>query len=380
MSGEAELPEPDRIPGHPHPRETRRLFGQDAAEQGFLSAWAEGRLHHAWLLRGPRGIGKATLAYRIARALIAEGPGGPQGGGLFGPSVPETLNPPEGCPIAARIRAQGEPRLAVLRRTTSERTGRLRSQISVDDVRSIRRFFSLSAADGGWRAVIVDAADEMNVNAANALLKVLEEPPARAALLLVAHSPGALLPTIRSRCRTLDLRPLGPEALAAALAGAGAPVSDKEAGPLAILAGGSVGEALRVSAGGGVALYERLIALHGGGRGIERAGMVELAESVAGRGAETLYELVSRLTLTLLGRLARHAATQSGDATASPGEAALMAAVARSPAQAAVWAEAAARIAASISHARAVNLDPGQTIIDTFLDIDTTLAQARAAA
>jgi len=374
VSDAVEPPEPDRVAGHPHPRETRRLFGQETAEQDFLAAWGEGRLHHAWLLRGPRGIGKATLAYRIARALIAGGPDP----GHAGP--PATLDAPEGCPVAARIRARSEPCLALLRRTVNEKTGRLRSQIAVDDVRAVRRFLSLSAADGGWRVVIVDAADEMNRSAANALLKVLEEPPARTALLLAAHSPAALLATIRSRCRTLDLHPLGAAELTTALAQAGAPVAAGETGALALIAGGSVGEALRLSAGGGVALYGRLVALLGGGRGVERSGMMELAETVTGRGAEAIHELVARLTLTLIGRLARHAATGSSEAEAGPGETALMAAVARNRAQAALWAEAAARVAASTGHARAVNLDPGQTIIDTFLDLDATLTRARAVA
>jgi DNA polymerase-3 subunit delta' len=128
-----------------------------------------------------------------------------------------------------------------------------------------------------------------------------------------------------------------------------------------------------------VALYGRLVALLGGGNGVERSGMVDLAEQVTGRGAEALYELVARLTLTLIGRLARHAATGSNQAEAGPGEAALMAAVARNRAQAALWAEAAGRVATATSHARAVNLDPGQTIIDTFLDLDATLARARGA-
>ena len=374
MSDAAEQPEPDRVPGPPHPRETKRLFGQAAAEQGFLAAWAEGRLHHAWLLRGPRGIGKATLAYRIARALIADGPGPEQTG------VPTTLDAPGGCPVAARIRARSEPCLAVLRRSVNEKTGRLRSQITVDEVRAVRRFLALTAADGGWRAVIVDPADELNRSAANALLGVLEEPPARTALLLVAHSPAALVATIRSRCRTLDLRPLGAEALAAAMAQAEAPVTQADSGPLALIASGSVGEALRLSAGGGVELYGRLIALLDGGKGVERSGMMALADQVTGRGAEALYELVARLTLTLIGRLARQAATGSNQAEAGPGEAELMAAVASNRAQAALWAEASARVSASTSHARAVNLDPGQTIIDTLLDLDATLTQARGVA
>ncbi len=382
MSAETETPEPDRVAGYPHPRETRRLFGQDEAERAFLAAWAEGRLHHGWLLRGPRGTGKATLAYRIARALIAEGPGEP-GGGLFGEAAaapPATLDTPERCPVAARIRARSEPRLAVLRRGVNEKTGRLRTQIAVEDVRAVRRFLQLTAADGGWRAVIVDAADDMNASAANALLKVLEEPPSRTALLLVAHAPAGLLPTIRSRCRTLELRALGPADLRRALEQCGANLDPGEAEAMALLCGGSVGEALRLAAGGGVELYGRLVALTRGGRGVDRAALVELAEAAGGRGAETLYELVGRLTLTLIARLARRAATGAADGEAGPGEAALMARVAAAPAQAALWAEAAGRIAATTRHARAVNLDPGQTIIDTFLDLDATLAKARSAA
>jgi DNA polymerase-3 subunit delta' len=350
------------------------------AQQSFLAAWAEDRLHHAWLLRGPRGIGKATLAYRIARALIADGPVDGQLGGLLAPQVPASLDPPEGCPVVSRMRAQSEPRLNVLRRGVNEKTGRLRTQITIDDVRSVRRFLSLSAADGGWRVVIVDPADEMNPSAANALLKVLEEPPARTALLLVAHAPAGLLPTIRSRCRTLDLHPLGPEDLTAAMSAADAPVDQGEAEALAVLAGGSVGEALRLTAGGGVALYGRLVALMDNGKGVERSALLELAEAVTARGAETLYELVPRLTLTLIGRMARRAATGVGGAEAAPGEAGLMNRVARNQAQAALWAEAAERVAAATGHARAVNLDPGQTIIDTFLDLDTTLARARSVA
>ncbi|HUF85870.1 MAG TPA: DNA polymerase III subunit delta' [Thermohalobaculum sp.] len=368
-----EAPEPDRVAGHPHPRETRALHGQAAAERAFLAAWAEGRLPHGWLLRGPRGVGKATLAYRIARALIAGGPGG------LADAVPASLDPPEGCKVAARIRAQAEPRLRVLRRTVNEKTGRLRTQILVDDVRAVRRFLSLSIPDGGWRAVIADPADEMNASAANALLKVLEEPPVRTALMLVAHVPSRLLPTIRSRCRNLDLRPLGPADLAAALAGTGVEVGPDEAATLAVLAGGSVGEALRLAAGGGVALYGRIVGALGEGRGIDRARMVALADEAGRRGAEELYALAGRLILTLVGRLARHGVAEVESPEAAPGEAALMAAVARSPAQAALWAEASARVGAALSHARAVNLDPGLTIIDTFLDLDATLARAREA-
>lgn len=388
MAADDEVTEPDRVEGHPHPREAAALYGQDDAERRFLDAWAGGRLHHAWLLRGPAGIGKATLAYRIARALIAEA-SGDAGGGLFGepepPAAPATLEAPEGDPVRARIVARSEPRLFVLRRTpnpdaTGEAKTRLRTQIAVDDVRRLRQFLGLTAADGGWRVVLIDPADEMNRSSANALLKYLEEPPARCMFLLISHSPAALLPTIRSRCRTLDLRPLGPDDLARALADAGAEVPRGHETALAELSAGSAGQALRLVAGDGVPLYGRIVALLDGGRTVARGPMTELAEQCSGRKNAEFYRLVLQLMQVLVARLARAAATGAVPPEAAPGEAALMAAVARHPAQAVPWAEALATVGATTRHAVAVNLDPAQTVLNTFLELDATLGRVRAAA
>ena len=373
---ETPAPEPDRVDGHPHPRETNRLYGQEDAERRFLDAWAGGRMHHAWLIRGPAGVGKATLAYRIARALIAQ----PPEGSLFGaPEIPATLDAPEDCPVRQRIEARSEPRLFVLRRGADDKS-RLRTVITVDEVRALRQFLHLSAADGGWRVVIVDPADEMNRNAANALLKFLEEPPAQTVFLLVSHAPAGLLATIRSRCRTLDLRPLGPEDLARALADAGAEIPPGSETALAELSGGSAGQALRLVAGDGLALYARIVALFRGGRGIDREALTELAERCAGRANAGPYRLALDLTRILVARLARAAATGTAPPEAAAGEAALIAAIARHPGQAALWAEALASISATTRHAVAVNLDPAQTVLNTFLGLDATLGRARAAA
>ena len=375
---EAELIETDRIPGAPHPRETARLIGQGRAEAAFLSAWREGRLHHAWLLRGPEGIGKATLAYRIARAIIAEGPGASSG--LFGDApVPETLDIPASCPVAARIHAGAEPGLKVLRLGVNDRTGKPRTQILVEDVRGVKSFLQLSAAEGGWRVVIVDPADAMNRSAANALLKMLEEPPARVLILLVSHAPGGLLPTIRSRCRTLDLAPLSAGDLQTALAHAEVVVPAGQGEALGALSAGSVGRAVRLIAGEGLSLYARLVALMGDGR-IDRASMIALADFVTGKAGAETYPLVVDLTQTLLARLARAAAMGEAPAMMAPGEPELIARLAQTPWQAQLWAEAAARAGERFRHAGAVNLDPGQTIIDTCLDLDTMLGQARRSA
>jgi len=357
-----EGPEPDRVEGAPHPRETPVLFGQGAAEGQLLDALARDRLHHGWLLAGPRGVGKATLAWRFARAALAM----PPPGGMFAPDPPATLDVPPDHPVARRILAGSEPGLMVIRRGTDEKTGRLRAQITVDEVRRLRDFFGLTATEGGRRVVIVDAADELNPNAANAILKLLEEPPAGAMLLLVAHRPGALLPTIRSRCRVLRLDPLGPDDLAQAIAQAlGHPPA--QAAALAELAGGSVGEAVRILTGEGLALYARLIGLLAGLPRLDRPALHALADELAARGAEARMDLFLRLAELALARLARAAATGQPLPEAAPGEAGL---AARLGQPGAVWAGLAAELPARVRAGRAVNLDPAALVVDMGLRLE----------
>lgn len=372
---EEEAPAPDVVPGAPHPVAASALYGQEAAERAFLDAWRTGRLHHAWILAGPEGVGKATLAYRIARALIAarDTEAGRPGGV---PAVPETLDPPETCPVLARMRAGAEPQLRALKRSPSPKTGKLRVEIVVEDVRKLKDFFQLSIPDGGRRVVIVDPADALNTQAANAFLKSLEEPPAGTVMLLVSHRPGRLLPTIRSRCRRLALEPLGARALAMALAGAGQePPPPEDAEALAELAGGSVGRAIALGAGGGRALYAEMIAMMAGA-GVDRARLIALAEGAGGRDSDGA-RLAGELTATLAARLALYGAGRPPAAEAAPGEARLAARAAPDLAAARAWAEAGARASATLVHARAVNLDPIQSIIDIWLDLDRTLAGRR---
>lgn len=226
----------------PEPRANPALIGHEAAEAALLGALLGGRMHHAWLIIGPEGVGKATLAFRFARRLLA------------GPS--ETLELPPEHPIFRRVAAGAHADLFTLRRTVGSDGKKLRAEIGVDDVRAANAFLRLTPAEGGWRVVIVDRADELNRNAANALLKILEEPPARALLLLVAASPGRLPVTLRSRCRRLPLHPLSEEDMGRLLAAYLPKMPEKERARLAALAEGSPGRALLLRDAEGVALAE----------------------------------------------------------------------------------------------------------------------------
>lgn len=238
-----ELPEIDRVPGVPHPREMLSLVGQGAAEAAFLELYNANKLHHAFLLVGPEGVGKATFAYRAARFLLSEGER--EGGdALFGARAPETLEVSPESRTAHLVANDAHPDLAVLRRRYDPKTKKFRSEISVEDTRNTLALFEKTSAFGGWRVIIVDAADDLNTASANALLKTLEEPPARAVFLLVTHQPQKLLPTIRSRCRTLAFSPLAPadlRALVPAISGVAA--MDEAA---VVRAAGSVRRALRL--------------------------------------------------------------------------------------------------------------------------------------
>jgi len=240
----------------PAPRETTAFYGHADAERLMLAAYRAGRMPHAWLIGGEPGIGKATLAYRLARFVLAHpDPAAPA------VQAAESLFVAPDHPVARRIAARAHGDLLVLERTPGE-SGRLRTEIAVADVRGTTAFFGSTAGEGGWRVCIVDSADDLNRAGANALLKILEEPPSRALLLVVSHSPARLLPTIRSRCRKLALRPLAEgDVIAAAAASLGVPETDAELRKAAALAEGSVGRAIALHDGPSLALRETVARL-----------------------------------------------------------------------------------------------------------------------
>lgn len=379
---DANVPLPDRIEGAPHPRETPRLIGQGVAEQAFLEAYNSGRLHHGWLITGPRGVGKATLAWSIARFLLATPEA--EADSLFGdaPPMPDSLDVSPDHPVARRLLAGSDPGLYLVRRWgagTTDRDrekafeeGRFSQDIRVSEIRGLSSFIHLSSAEGGRRVVIVDAADDMNTQAANALLKMLEEPPARTVLLLVSHQPSGLLPTIRSRCRELRLAPLSPPDIAQALAQAGIDPGD-DAAALAELSAGSVGEAVRLINLGGVKMYREIVGIVGSVPRLDRPRALKLAEAAATRGAGDKLDLLLGLTDLFLARMARGGAL-GPPPEAVPGEAELIARLAPDAGRGRAWADCAQAIGARARHGRAVNLDPAALVLDTVFKIQQTAA------
>ena len=227
----------------PDPRANPHLVGHAAAEAALSEAMRVGRLHHAWLFTGPTGIGKATLAFRFARRLLA-------GGGA------DDLFLPEFHPVFRRVAAGTHADLLTIEREWDPKRKKLRGEIIVADARGIPDFLHLTPAEGGWRVVVVDGAEDLNHQAANAVLKVLEEPPPRAVLLLVCPAPGRLLPTIRSRCRRLRLSPLTEAEVAGLLDRYHPGLDPAERDRLAGMAEGSPGRACSLASGNGVGLAE----------------------------------------------------------------------------------------------------------------------------
>ncbi len=367
----------------PAPRANPHLSGHETAEQILFDAFASGRMHHAWLLSGPKGIGKATLAHRFARYILnrnAIEPEAPPPDSLFG-DVDEEKTEADASPLYTapettlfqRTAAGGHADLFCIERRVNEKTGKLKTVIDVDSVRGVGKFLSLTAAEGGWRVVIVDSADEMNPNAANAILKVLEEPPKNTVLLLVSHSPGRLLPTIRSRCRKLVLAPLEPEAMLALVQNYICGPDVNKAQKLAALSEGSIGRAVQLNDAGGVELWTEMNALLDTLPRLDVARLHKLADKAGRQGAEETFDTLAGLYRWSLERLILD---QSGHKAGGEGESWM----GRIGPEASLdrWFKVWEKSAHLVARAGAVHLDRKQVVLDLFLGLESTVNSPRA--
>ncbi|MBU1347440.1 MAG: DNA polymerase III subunit delta' [Alphaproteobacteria bacterium] len=322
-----------------HPRDRFDLSPSAAAEAAFVDAQARGRMHHAWLLCGPEGVGKATFAYRAARRLLGAATDISRG----------PLGARPGDPVSQLISAQSHPDLLVLERLSDG--GKVKKSISVDQARDLPEFFSKSPSQASHRVAIIDAADDLNMNAANALLKVLEEPPERGVLFLISHAAGRLLPTIRSRCRRLTFAPWT-DAAVADLIETKTELAGEEAARIAVMARGSPGAALDLASAANLEV-DRLAQAWVAAPAVERAEQMAIADGFRGAEGQARFEsLIDRLAAAVKARsLAEGAAG-------------------------AAWADLWTRLSDLPDRAAAINLDRADLLNGALADLARVKAQA----
>ncbi|WP_085034098.1 DNA polymerase III subunit delta' [Ensifer aridi] len=295
---------PDVLEGAIAPAENSKLFGHKEAEAFLAQSYRSGKGHHAILIEGPEGIGKATLAFRFANHILRH----PEPA-----EAPDSLGDPDPASIVTRQIASGASHnLLHLSRAVDEKTGRPKGAITVDEVRRAGKFFGQTSGSGNWRIVIIDPADDLNRNAANAILKILEEPPRRSLFLVLTHAPGKLLPTIRSRCLPLRLKPLEAGAMRQALAHLGFDVAGANAERILAAAGGSVSEALKLINYGGSDIAEAFEDILKGQGPSVRKSMHKLADILSAKDSETIFDFFSSLLTGRVMQSAREAA-HAGD-------------------------------------------------------------------
>jgi DNA polymerase-3 subunit delta' len=270
-----------------------KVIGQERAVEQFLSAWKSGAMHHAWLLAGPRGVGKAAFAMAAAERVLAE-----SAGPLF---TSPGLDSPADHSVGRLVAAGSHPDFRLLERLVNEKTGNLARGISVDQVRELGELFAVTPALSPWRAVVIDSVDDLEASAANALLKMLEEPPANCLFLLVSHVPGRLLPTIRSRCRRLELQPLNDDAMTSVLEGELPDLAPVERAKLLPLANGSVGRALAFASLDLAPIQEQALAILRDGDG-DNARRAKLAQLLGPKAAADRYAAFLDMAPALIAR------------------------------------------------------------------------------
>ncbi|WP_417694708.1 DNA polymerase III subunit delta' [Roseibium sp.] len=343
-----ETPEVDALPGMPLPREQTQLYGHREIEQQLLAAYRSERLHHAWILGGPKGIGKATLAFRFARFVMANSD-------RFSPEVraATSLHLDPTHTVSRQIAGGAHPNLLHLRRPWNEKTKHFKTELPVDEVRRTVAFFGTTASDKAWRICIVDAADDMNISSANALLKILEEPPSRCLFLVLSHAPGRLLPTIRSRCRRIDMPVLAPEDIQSglnALAPGDLPQNPKALQDLLKFADGSLRSALGLLSGDGLTINTGFTQLAETAPDIDVGKLHALADLVAARGKDDNWQNFHHVSRQWI-----HARLRQD--------------VGQTPARLASWADLWEKTNRATADAEALNLDRKQVVLDVFRNL-----------
>ena len=364
----------DQIEGYPHPKLTKKLFGHETKEKEFIDCYKSGKLHHAWLITGARGIGKATLAWRLAKFILTQPVKSFNANSLFSESNqqhPTELDEKSKESIETRILAESEPRLSVTRRSFDEKRKIFRASIRVDEIRRLNSFFSLSVSDGGSRVAIIDCVDDLNINAANALLKTLEEPPKQTIFLLISHNPESLLETIRSRCRELRLSKLSESNLLSALKQINLDMPEKDKEIYSLLASGSVGNSIRLVKHDGATLYRSILSFLNELPNLKGFELEKFIGTFEGSKNRDRLEILIELLNIAIARISKSGVLgENFTNQALANENDIFQKLCPNPTVAKKWAELAQTQSKNLSHGLSVNLDPGSLILDTFFRIE----------
>ena len=358
-----ETPEADKLDGCPHPRKTLNLFGHKKAQTEILNALKNKKIHHAWLVCGPKGIGKATLVWKMARALLTLEENAKNSENS---NSAANLNVAINNPIYKKTLALTEPKLHLLRRNWDLKTEKFRQSITIEDIRALKGFFNLSSTDDGRRIVIIDSADDLQIAGANALLKILEEPPAKTTILIVSHNPSQLLSTIKSRCRILNLKPLASTELQLGIDQA-LGIDSEINTSISELANGSIGDAIHLLNNRGIEIYERLCILFGSSPSLDRPKAIELASELTKmKSEESFYILISMLNI-FINRLALTGAGASPKVEIIQNEFSVLTKLSPNLSSAKIWSELGQKILNDAIKAKSVNIELSSVLLNLFL-------------
>ena len=371
MIDEEGNPLSDKILGVPHPKLAKKLIGHSTQKLYFLNSYISNRLPQCWLLAGDKGVGKATFAWLIAKFLLTtnQNPDDIKIE-LNGANIDSILAPQDGGTLT-RILSGSEQRIYAVRKGYNEKRKAFFKDISIDDIRNLQSYCSLSIADGGRRVIIIDTADDLNTNSCNALLKLLEEPPKNTLFLLISHQPNLLLPTLQSRCQKLLFSALSQNDLRAVVTTTGQEIGPAQEVPLSILSNGSAGVACRLLNSNSLNLYRDILNLASSLPNLNTKKATQLSQNYFAKGKADDFENFIEMMQHFLSRLCKTGVMQKPlSPNVTNDEAKIMTYLCPSLRSANLWAEAAEIALAKLHKGYLLNIDVESLIIDTFIYLE----------
>ncbi len=361
----------DKIAGAPHPMLANEIIGHSSQKLSFLSSFASNRLHQCWLLAGDMGIGKASFAWLIAKFLLTT---------KYQPAdlkidlnesnINSILEPQSGNTLN-RIISGSEQRVYIVRRGYNEKRKTFFKNISIEDVRKLQSYCSLSIADGGKRIIIIDAADDLNKSSSNALLKLLEEPPKNTIFLLISHQPNLLVPTLKSRCQKLSFSNLDQTDLGAVLKAIGCKIEPSDEVSLSILSKGSAGAACRLINSNCINLYSDILNISSSLPNLNTNKILQLSQNYFAKAKPGEFEIFLEMMQHFFSRLCKTGAMQKPLLpSVTENEAKIMKNLCPNLKSAHFWSEAANITLAKLNKGYLLNIDIESLILDAFIYLE----------